>query len=112
MIEPKNIHIQTMINKAWNSTAGKFDFSFVFTFRTKEEYLVFRRFWKENYAKLSIAIRTHKLEIKTTMRKNENAGPIQGKVHELKREATVQLFMLRAAKQEANRQYLSARQTS
>jgi hypothetical protein len=110
MTESKNIHIQTIIHEAWNSDEGAFNYSFVFAFRDKEQYLAFRQFWKENYARLSETIRSHKHEIKTSMRKREYAGKLQGKVHELKRAATIQLHMFRAAKQEASRQYLSARQ--
>jgi hypothetical protein len=110
MIEKQNIHINTIINRAWNLAGGKFDFSFVFLFRNKEEYLAFRRFWKENYLALSNAIRNQRREVKAIQRKREYAGQLQCKLHELKREATIQIFMLRAAKQEANRQYLQARQ--
>ncbi len=110
MIEKKNIHINTIINKAWNPSGGKFDFTFVFLFRNKEEYLEFRRFWKENYAALSNTIRNQKREVKATQRKREYAGRLQCKLHELKRDATIQILMLRAAKQEANWQYKQARQ--
>ncbi|HEX3624260.1 MAG TPA: hypothetical protein VH280_02435 [Verrucomicrobiae bacterium] len=115
MIEKKNlhsnaIHLNTVINRTWSPTAGKFDFTFVFTFRNKEEYLAFRWSWKENYAALSGKIRNQKREIKAIQRKLEYAGQLQSKVCELKREATVQIFMLRAAKQEANRQYQQAKQ--
>jgi hypothetical protein len=110
MIE--STHIQTIINQTWNRAAGKFDYSFVFAFQNKEQYLAFRRYWKEKYTALSGAIRIHKREIKTTQRKFEYAGKLQSKVHELKRDATIQLCMLRAAKQEANRQYLQAKQAT
>jgi len=110
MIEKKNIHINTIINQGWNPARGKLDLAFVFTFQNKEEYLSFRRFWKENYASLSGAIRNQKRDIKATQRQREYAGQLQSKAHELKRDATIQIFMLRAAKQEANRQYLNARQ--
>ncbi len=110
MIEYTNMHTKTIINQTWNSLKSTFDFSFVFAFRNKEEYLTFRRFWKENYAALSSTIRGHKNEAKSIMRKHEYAGQLQSKVHDLKREATKQLLMLLAAKQEANRQYLAAKQ--
>jgi hypothetical protein len=112
MIEHTNIHTQTITNQSWNAGKHAFDFSFVFAFRNREEYLAFRRLWKENYAALSGTIRSHKSEAKATMRKHEYAGKLQNKVHELKREATKQLLMLREAKQEANRQYLAARQAT
>src|SRR5215472_6911605 len=111
MIENTNIHTQTIINQSWNPAKHASDFSFVFAFQNREEYLAFRRLWKENYAALSGTIRSQKKETKATMRKHEYAGKLQGQVHGLKREATKQLLMLEAAKQEANRQYLAARQT-
>jgi hypothetical protein len=44
------------------------------------------------------------------MRSGEKAGDHQGKLLSLKSEARLQLLMLIAAKQEANRQYLAAHQ--
>jgi hypothetical protein len=110
MTENMNIHLKTIAHQNWNTARQAFDFSFVFAFRNKEEYLMFRRLWKENYAALSSTIRSHKNEAKATMRKHEYAGKLQSKVHELKHEATKELLMLQAAKQEANRQYLEAKQ--
>jgi hypothetical protein len=112
MKEQTNTHTQTIINKTWNTAKGTFDYSFVFAFHSKEQYLTFRRLWKENYAALSGAIRSHKAEVKVTLRKCEYAGVLQGNTHNLKREATTQLLMLQAAKQEANRQFLATRQTA
>ena len=105
-----NIHWQTIINKTWNSSSGKFDLSFTFAFQNKEQYLEFRRLWKQNYAALSTTIRNHKALIKATMRKHEYAGKLQSEARNLSAEATAQLLMLTAAKREANRQYLSAKQ--
>lgn len=107
-----NIHQQTIINKTWNSQTGKFDFSFIFAFQNKEQYLDFRRLWKLNYAALSATIRNHKASIKATMRKREYAGKLQTEARHLSAEATAQLLMLTEAKREANRQYLAARQTT
>jgi len=98
--------------KTWNRAAGKFDYSFVFAFRNKEQYLAFRRLWKEKYAALSSAIRNHKRETKAAQRQHEYAGKLQSKLCELKRDALIQLCMLRAAKHEANRQYLQTRQAA
>src|SRR5687767_2449948 len=105
-----NIHTKTIINKAWNSAAGRFDHSFVFAFQTKAEYLEFRRCWKAHYAALSQSIRGLKALVRATMRQREYAGKQQSEVHSLAAEATVQLRMLEAAKQEANRQYLAAKE--
>jgi hypothetical protein len=46
------------------------------------------------------------------MRKREYAGKHQSELRPLKAEATVQLSMLRSAKQEASRQYVAARQVT
>ena len=112
MTEPKNIHTQTIINRDWNTATRAIDVSFVFAFYSKEQYLTFRRLWKENYAALSCTIRRQKEQIKTTQRQREYAGQLQSKAHELKREAATQLLMLHAAKQEAHRQYLASRQVA
>ena len=104
-----NIHTQTIIHKAWNASEGRFDHSFVFAFRTRTEYLEFRRGWKQNYAALSQAIRGLKALIKATMRQREQAGPHQSDLQARKAEATLQLAMRRSAKAEANRQYRAAR---
>jgi len=107
-----NIHSKTITHKAWNQVKGRFDHSFDFVFQTKEQYLEFRLCWKENYANLSESIRGLKALIKATMQKREYAGKHQCELRTLKSEATVQLSMLRSAKQEANRQYLAAKQVA
>jgi hypothetical protein len=107
-----NIHSKTITHKAWNQARGQFQYSFVFAFKTKGQYLEFRRCWKENYAALSGAIRDLKALIKTTMRSRDYAGKHQRDLHALKSEATVQLSMLRSAKPEAGRQYLASRQVT
>jgi hypothetical protein len=89
---------------------GKWDFSFAFGFQSKDQYLEFRQIWKQNYAELSTTIRSRKASIKAMMRSRENAGKLQSEAHNLSGEATVQLLMLQAAKHEANRQYLAAKQ--
>lgn len=107
-----NIHKETIIDKAWNMNIGKWDFSFKFTFQNKEQYLDFRQLWKQNYAILSPTIRAQKALIKTTMRRHEYAGKLQSETHNFSAEATIQLLMLKAAKQEANRQHLAAKPTA
>jgi hypothetical protein len=110
MNKDTNMHTKTIINKTWNSSSGKFDFSFAFAFQNKEQYLEFRRLWKQNYAALSTTIRNHKASIKETMRKHEYAGKLQSEACNLSAEATAELLMLSEAKREANRQYLAAKQ--
>ena len=107
-----NMHSKTITHKTWNQLNGRFDHSFDFVFRTKDEYLEFRRCWKHNYAALSQSIRDLKASIKAMMREREYTGPKQCDLHRLKREATLQLLMRRSAKQEASRQYLTARQAT
>lgn len=109
MKEP-SIHSKTITHKTWNQSNGRFEYSFDFVFRTKEQYLEFRRCWKENYATLSEAIRGLKASIKATMRKHEYAGKQQSELHGLKLNATVELAMRRSAKEEACRQYLAAKE--
>ena len=109
MKEP-NIHSKTATHKAWNLKTARFDHSFDFAFQTKEQYLEFRSCWKENYAALSQTSRNLKALIKATMQSREYAGKPQSELHVLKSEASMQLAMRRSAKQEANRQWLAARQ--
>src|SRR2546423_11730802 len=98
-----NIHTQTISNKTWNPVEGIFHFTFTFAFQTKEEYLAFRYHWKASYALLGASLRERKQLIRVTMRSGEKAGDHQVKLLSLKAEARLQLLMLRAAKQEANR---------
>ena len=106
-----NMHSKTITHKTWNQVDCRFDYSFDFVFRTKNEYLEFRRSWKHNYAALSQSIRGLKASIRAMMRRREYAGNQQSERHKLKSEATLQLLMRRSAKQEASRQYLAARQS-
>jgi len=111
MTQETNIHTQTIINKSWNVAKGSFDYLFSFTFQGRDQYLAFRQQWKANYAVLSRTIRSQKAEIKAISRKLEYAGLLQSKSHELRHEATRQLLMRKAAKEESHRQYLAAKQT-
>ena len=104
-----NIYTQTTTDKDWNQTALRFDYRFLFAFRTKAEYLEFRRLWKANYADLSVSIRGLKSQIRDTMRRQEYAGKLQIELHLLKSHATVQLAMRKAAKAEAARQVAAVR---
>ena len=103
MKEETNIHSQTIINKAWNAVAGRWNYFFKFAFHSKAEYLEFRRRWKENYAALSQSIRAMKAHVKATMRRREYAGKEQAELHVRAAEATMQLEMLKCAKAEACR---------
>ena len=107
-----NIHSKTIINKSWNQPAGRFDYSFVFAFQTRAEYLEFRRLWKINYAAFSQSIRALKAAIKATMRQREYAGKLQSELHLRKTEATVELLMLNGARLAAGQQYAAAKAVS
>lgn len=105
-----NIHTQTTSNKTWDPVERVFQFTFTFAFGTREQYLDFRRHWKEYYAVLSTSLREQKQLVRATMRSGAKAGEHQARVRSLKAEARLQLLMLASAKQEANRQYLAAKQ--
>lgn len=105
-----NMHNQTNINKSWNPTEGSFSYSFAFAFQTREQYLEFRRLWKQSYAALSKLLAAQKQLVRVTMRKREYAGESQRRLVALKLDASVELSMLKAAKLEANRQYLASKQ--
>jgi len=105
-----NIHAQTTSNKTWNPVERVYHFTFTFAFGTREQYLDFRRHWKEFYAALATSLREQKQLVRVTMRSGGKAGEHQARVLSLKAEARLQLLMLKAAKQEANRQYLAAKQ--
>ncbi|HWY74104.1 MAG TPA: hypothetical protein VN281_00725 [Verrucomicrobiae bacterium] len=61
---------------------------------------------------MSRSLRETKELVTTIMRKREYAGNHQVQLHALKQDATLQLSMLQAAKQEAGRQWLAARQAA
>jgi hypothetical protein len=105
-----NLHAQTHINQNWNAVESRFDYDFTFVFNSREQYLEFRRQWKENYATLSRSLRELKRLTSTTMRQREYAGKLQAEVRALKAQATLQLLLLTAAKLEACRQYLAQKQ--
>lgn len=106
-------------------------YTFEFSFQTKEQYLEFRDLWGIDYSKLSIELRNRKLDIRYQMHKQatiafvnkpfipkhykeliNDKGVVCYDVSELehvkitlKQHAREYLAMLKAAKQEANRQY-------
>lgn len=75
-------------------------------FQGKEQYLAWRRQWKIDYSLLSDEIRRTKLEIKEKMRDRSYAGTDQNRLRDLRRLAYDSIELLRAAKMEAQRQYL------
>jgi hypothetical protein len=95
-----------------------------FTFTTKEEYLQYRKEWKENYKQLSQQIRDFKFarwyrslgEKRRTPEGLARYQKIEAKyktncfyVRGLKVRATSMLAELKLAKEEAQRQYLAAK---
>ena len=105
-----NIHTQTNIDKTYSLALGRYVYHFNFAFENREQYLDFIRFWKANYAALSVTIRDQKRLVSDTMRRSEYAGKGQLQLLEFKAEATLQLEMRRAAKVESHRQYLALKQ--
>src|ERR1043166_8490820 len=85
MNETTNLHTQTAIARTlWNPADGRIEYTFTFAFRGREQYLQFRRLWKENYAALSRSIRAEKDRIKTAMRAREYAGDFQNHTRQLR----------------------------
>lgn len=76
-------------------------------FKTKEEYLQYRKEWKTEYKQLSEDIRECKKDIRDMQRNKEYAGGLQSSLVGLRAEATGMLEELKLAKQEAQRQYLA-----
>jgi hypothetical protein len=85
---------------------------FTFTFTTKEQYLEFVADWKHDYAKLSADIREGKKEMRETMRNRQYAGGTQNWLRSSAAEATDMIAMRKAAKVEAQKQYLAAKAAS
>ena len=78
-------------------------------FTTKEQYLAYRSEWKTEYNYLSESIREMKNDIKAAQHNKEYAGSMQNSLLHSKVEATCMLGELKASKEEAQRQYLSAK---
>lgn len=91
--------------RSWNPTTKRYDFTFKFTFDSKETYLEFRAQWKKEYAELSASIRDTKKQIRETMKANEYAGSLQAYLRQERDNARRLLAMRAASKVEANRQY-------
>lgn len=78
------------------------------TFNSRETYLSARQQWKDEYAALSLNIRTTKARIKQTMKEGAYAGNLQYDLLRQKRTANEMLKALEEAKSEAQRQYKEA----
>ena len=93
-------------------------YTFEFEFKTKKEYLEFRKGWKEHYLELSKRIRVAKLDIKNKMREQAkdhatddpsdywyyNVWKEEGHKLSLKEQARMMMQLVEAAKKEAGRQ--------
>lgn len=79
-------------------------------FKTKEEYLQYRKDWKQEYAELSKTIRETKAEINRRFKDNEYAGILQSNLTlKLRPQAKAMLIERAWSKEEAQRQYLAAK---
>lgn len=79
-------------------------------FTNRKSYLAFRREWKTKYLNLSTDIRNIKDEIKRAQREGDyRAGHLQAERELLRRDATLMLENLAAAKLEAQMQYEEAK---
>ena len=79
-------------------------------FKTKEEYLQYRKDWKREYAELSQTIRETKAEINRRFKEYEYAGILQSElVLKLKPQAKAMLIERAWSKEEAQRQYLASK---
>ncbi len=103
-----------IIDKKYNYPADakpSIDYTFSFEFKGREEYLEFRREWKERYKQLSADIRKAKNNLKNEMR-SQAAEPdhewysvwkLEGHKLTLQEEARMMMQLVEAAKKEANR---------
>lgn len=81
-----------------------------YMFNNKETYLAYRSNWKANYKSLSQQIRELNRDIKETQQEKGYAGNMQYLKLKLRAQATAALEELKAAKQEAQRQYQAAKE--
>lgn len=79
-------------------------------FNSKETYLAYRSSWKAQYNQLSQQIRELRLDIRDAQRNHEYAGAMQYQKLKLRAQAAAMLEELAAAKVEAQRQYLAAKE--
>lgn len=78
------------------------------TFNTREQYLAARAAWKVEYKALSATIRNTRQAIKDADRNGEYSGMLHFNLRQQQAQATAMLEELKAAKAEAQRQYLAA----
>jgi hypothetical protein len=83
-----------------------------FTFNDRDTYKSFVRNWKTVYAETSILIRQTKAEMKTAAKagNHDRAGSLQAQREYLRRDQRNALRDRQSAKEEAQRQYLAARE--
>lgn len=77
-------------------------------FKTKEEYLAYRKQWKADYSQLTQEIRETKKEIRELQRNKNYAGTLQYHKLRLREYASLMIKELKTAKIEAQMQYLAA----
>lgn len=85
------------------------DYTFKFEFKNREEYLAFRKGWKEQYKIVSKECREAKLNLKNEMRRQAaepnhewySVWKEQGTKFDAKKEANMMMQMVEAAKKEA-----------
>ncbi len=80
-----------------------------FDFNSRDSYLAFRREWKTSYRELSKIIRDLKRTIVCKMKDGEYAGYDQNRLRDAQHDANAMLECLKAAKEEAQRQYVAER---
>jgi len=84
-------------------------YTFQFEFKNREEYLAFRKGWKEQYLVVSNEIRKAKADLNNEMRRQAaekdhewySVWKEQGNKFDLKREANMMMQMIEAAKKAA-----------
>lgn len=83
-----------------------------FNFNSRETYIAFVRNWKAEYATNSEAIRDLKREIKELQKADEYAGDQQMRREYLRRAQRKLLVERQESKEEAQRQYLAAKEAN
>ena len=116
-----NVFEQTKITKAWDYTAGRYQYSFQFVFTTKAQYLEFRSGWREHYRKLSEEIRALKRTTREAQRTasrapseliqqtRSEAARCQQTLRDRQEEARLQMAMRAGSKVLAQQQYAARR---
>lgn len=79
-----------------------------FTFTDRASYLAYRAEWKAEYRELSEEIRETRRAIKTSS--GDRRSVLQSEKARLRKQANRMMMSLAAAKEEAQRQYLAAKE--